>query len=364
MNNESIILKVGGQKFKGWTAATIEKSLYNMTGTFGLAATDIFPGSMEKWGIAMGDACSIEIYGQTIISGYIEDISIDYDAESHNIQISGRDKTCDLVDCSVETPNEWKNQSIKSIVEALCNPFSIDVEIDSSVSTSVITKIADKKANEGDTVFDIISSLCKVHAILPVSYGDGKLTLTRAGTNHVNDTLELGRNVKSGSLEQSNKDRFKTYTVKGQAIGKDNILSVTSIANLSGQATDDVILRYRPMVIFPETAVNGNGDCIKRAEWEARIRAGKSRSVNYQVQGWVQDNHDIWPLNSLVRVKDFFLNIDSTLLISELSFSVDSDSGTITNLSLVDPGMFDPMPFTQNTQIKTESDWRTKLAIQ
>lgn len=351
MSNEAIILRVGGQKFKGWTGVSIQKSLYNMTGAFGLAATDV-----GRLGVSMGDPCSVEMYDQTIINGYIEDMPIDYDSNNHNIQISGRDKTCDLVDCSfIESANQWQGQTVLAIIKALCKPFSIDVEVDSSVSAAVATKIATKKALEGDTIFEMISNLCKVHALLPVSYGDGKLTLTRAGTAHAHDTLELGRNVKSGSLTQSNKDRFKTYIVKGQGVGYDE-KTIKEIANLSGQALDEVILRYRPIVIFPETAVNGKDDCIRRAQWEARIRAGKSRSINYEVQGWTQSNGDIWPLNSLVRVKDSFLSIDSTLLIAEISFSVNDSSGTITNLTVVDPRAFEPEPFTIGDQIKTEDD--------
>lgn len=358
MGNEAIILKVGGQKFRGWTGVTVQKSLYNMTGTFGLAATDIFPGDAEKWGISMGDSCSIEIYDQTVIDGYIEDMPIDYDDKNHNIQISGRDKTCDLVDCSFVKPtNEWKEPTVKSIILALCAPFEVEVEIDDSVSAQVATKLPGyKKANEGDVVFNIISNLCKVHAILPVSYGDGKLVLTRAGVSHTHDTLELGRNVKSGSLTQSNKDRFQTYTVKGQGVGRD-AKTPTETAGSFGQALDDdVILRHRPIVIFPETPIDGRGDCIRRAEWEARVRAGKSRSINYEVQGWTQSNGDIWPLNALVRVKDSFLGIDSTLLIAEIAFSVDNSSGTITRLTVVDPEAFDSQPFTQGNQIKTDFD--------
>lgn len=355
-----ITLKVRGKEFKGWTSVQVEKSLMNVAGAFGLAATDIYPGNAKKWGLAMGDECSVEINGQTIVTGYIEDIPITYDASNHNIQIGGRDKTGDLVDCSfVETAREWKNQTISKIITELCSPFGVSVVVDNSVASEAATKIETFKADEGETVFEMISRLCKVKAFLPVSYGDGKLTLTRTGTTNANDTLELGRNVLSASLDQSNKDRFRTYIVKAQGIGGDDISllsQVTAVKN-SKEVVDNVILRYRPIVLFLEKSGN-DGKCLDRAKWERNIRAGKSRLLEYQVQGWTQSNGDVWPLNALVRVKDTFLELDTTMLIAAVSFKIDQ-SGTITTLRLADPGAFEMVetPLATDTVAATGFDW-------
>ena len=120
MNRNEIILKVNGKSYGGWTSATVEKSMFNLTGAFGLAATDIYPGQSAKWNIKLGDQCSVEINGQTIITGYIEDIPIDYDATSHNIQIGGRDKTGDLVDCSFDgDANEWDRLTVVNVIKEI-----------------------------------------------------------------------------------------------------------------------------------------------------------------------------------------------------------------------------------------------------
>ena len=356
-----IVLKVANKNFGGWTSVRVEKSLYRITGAFGLAATDIFPGNMEGWGFALGDVCTVEIDGQTIITGHVEDLPISYDSGSHNIQVGGRDKTGDLVDCSfVESANEWKNQRMKHIIEALCKPFAIDIYVDNSVIVQACTKVPEFKANEGDVVFDLIARLCRMFAILPVSYGDGKLTLTRAGTAFKTyDALELGKNVKSGSVEQSNKDRYQTYIVKGHGVGTDEKSLASDVTGVVGRASDDVILRYRPLIVFTETPCD-IGRCLTRARWEARNRAGASRSLEYEVQGWVQSNGDVWPLNAMVEVRDSFLGIDCSLLIAAVSYSVDDLSGTITRLSLVHPETFDLLAEPVK-KIQTKADWRTRL---
>ncbi len=339
-SSNEIILKVRGKSFGGWTSVQVEKSLMNVAGAFGLAATDIYPGNAKKWGIAMGDECTVEINGQTIITGYVEDIPITYDANNHNIQIGGRDKTGDLVDCSFDGDNkEFVGQSASKVITEICSPFSISIVVDSSVSAQAAGKLETFKINEGDTAFDLISKICHMKAMLPVSYGDGKLTLTRAGTTQTKDTLELGRNVKSGSLDQSDKERFKTYIVKGQGLGADTKSFLPVFTSPGSRATDDVISRYRPIIIFTETPCD-EGKCLERAKWERDIRAGKSRSLEYEVQGWTQSNGDVWPLNALVRVKDAFLEIDATMLIAAVSYKID-EQGTITKLLLTDPEAFE-----------------------
>ena len=97
--SDEVILKVGGQAFRGWTSVMIEKSMRQMVGAFGLATTDKFPGEARKWNIGLGDECIVEINEQKVITGHVEDIVIDYDADTHNIQFGGRDKTGDLRDC-------------------------------------------------------------------------------------------------------------------------------------------------------------------------------------------------------------------------------------------------------------------------
>jgi len=361
VSSNEIVLKVEGKVFTGWKRVMVEKSLFQITGAFGLATTARFPDSFDKYEFALGDACTVEINGQTIITGYVEDIPISYDSNSHEIQVGGRDKTGDLVDCSfVESPNKWDGQTIGKIIRVLCAPFDIDIVIDDSVAAETNTKTADNtfKVNEGETIFDSILRLCKDTGILFVSYGDGKLVLTRAGTTHTYDTLELGKNVKLGNIEQSNKDRFKTYIIKGQGLGKDKKTTRDSSEPV-GRVVDNVIERYRPIVIFAQ-GLTTKGICLKRAGWERSNREGTSRMLEYEVQGWTQSNGVVWPLNSLARVKDSFLGIDGTLLIAAVIFSLDDSSGKITKLVMVDPKTFEPQPAEETETVTTKADWRSK----
>lgn len=359
--NDEIILKVEGKSYGGWTSIVVEKSMFNLAGAFGFATTDIYPGRSAKWNIKLGAECVVEVNGQAIITGYVEDIPIDYDELSHNIQFGGRDNTGDLVDCSFDgDSNEWKNLKVLKVLKQLCDPFDIDILVDSTVTSKANSKWPDSvKADEGVTVSDLIFDMCKMKAMLPVSYGDGYLTLTQANTkNKVHDSLVLGRNIKRGRIEQSNKDRYKTYIVKGQGAA-DDFRDLFSITSPVGRHIDNVIERYRPLVIFTETKCD-SGRCLERAKWEANIRAGKSRRLEYEVQGWTQSNGDVWPMNAMVQVNDNFLDIkNKELLIAALSFNVDPNFGTFTRMVVVDPKTFDTSYSAQ--EITTKFDFAQNL---
>jgi prophage tail gpP-like protein len=336
-----IVLKVNDKAYGGWEAMHVGKSILQIAGEFGFATTNVFPYKPSQWDIRMGDECTVEVDGQTLITGHVEEMHIAYDKETHTIQVSGRDVTGDLVDCCfVEKPNDWHNKSILELIKTFCDPFHIDVDYDPGLESELAVEIPHVKVDQGETVLEMISRVCMHRAILPVSYGNGKLTLTRAGTERANDRLELGVNILSGLFDQSNMDRFSRYIVIGDDVV--TIEKMWSTAKSSGEATDAELEAkglYRPLMIISERTVNIK-ECEERAQWEASVRAGQSRKIQYTVQGWTQSNGEVWPLNSLVRIKDDSLGIDGTRLISALEFNVDNAGGTTTKLILVPKDTF------------------------
>ncbi|RJX18968.1 MAG: hypothetical protein C4575_09325 [Desulforudis sp.] len=336
-SRNQIELRIKGQSYQGWKSVEIQKSLEQIAGTFGLAVSDRYPQKPADWKIQMGDQCTVEIDGQVVITGYIEDFRMSFDRQQHEIQVSGRDLTGDLVDCSyVGSKNEWKNQTVRAVVEALCEPFDlIDVVVDASAATQAARKVEEFKANEGDSVSELIVKACKTRGVLVVSYGDGDLTLTQAGSKQAADTLEVGQNILSSQMTLSDKDRFSDYYVKGVGRGK-KTKQLKDFVRPKGHATDEVMSRYRPLVVLGEHAMDVK-TAEDRAKWELSLRAGKSRSVEYSVQGWTQSDGKVWEINTLVKVKDKVLDVNGTLLIAALRYSVDDRSGTITRLTLVDP---------------------------
>ena len=353
------ILKVAGEEYSGWTSIHVEQSLENIAHSFSLDATDLFPGRPEDWNLALGDECSIELDGEPLVTGYIEDIHINYDGRNHVMKISGREKTADLVDCSfAETENEWKNLDVGAILVRLCAPYGVKVLIDGDlvagnpIAEAIVKKVPEFKANEGDTVLELVRRLCDSVGVLPCCYGFGKLFIVQGGSRISNDGgktweatedgLVFGKNILEGSITESNRDRFSRYIVKGQGRGTDN-KTLADYVEPTGDLDDEVVSRYRPMVIHADLEAT-TGNCKDRAAWEARIRAARSREITYTLPGWQQSTEQLWYLNALVAVDDPWLGVEGERLISRVSFTLDDDRGSLTHLTVVHPESYRLIP--------------------
>lgn len=304
---------------------------------FVVSCGNYFVGENNSWNIKMGDACEILVNGISLCKGLVKDLQIMYSPQMCSLVLIGVDEVSDLIDCSfAQTVNEWKNQSIKSIIENLCSPFDIEVSV-ATDATSIVSRVLESfKADEGDTVSDIIIRLCRDYGILPISLGDGYLTITRATPTAVTvDTLQLGGNVTVGNYMLNDSDRFSNYIVKGIGQGSDT-KTLTDFIEPYGRASDSVIQRYRPMVIFTDSP-SDIGSCQIRAKWEANLRAGYSRKLFYTVPGLTQSDGSIWDINMLVPVQDAIMDINDTRLIDSVEYIQGEENiGEFVILGLVD----------------------------
>jgi prophage tail gpP-like protein len=333
-------IKINNVAYSGFEEVDIYKSMLMGAGAFSVSVSNFYKGGNSLSDIKIEDDAIVEIEDQKVLTGIVDKMPIKWGKTYSWMDLVGRDKTCDLVDCSFAfTPNEWKNQSVETIIKNLCNPFSISVITDSIVSAQVSVKIDTYKACEGESVFDSISELCRDYAMMPVIYGDGKLTLTKAtATRRTTDGIIVGKNVDACATEQGNENRYSDYMVKGQGIGSDNKV-LDAYISCYGTFSDSIINRTRPLTLFMDLPTT-TGGCQKRAKWEARIRAGLSRAIEYQVPKWVQTNNKIWEINSLTTVQDKILGIDKTMLILSIRYMYSKDTGEISKITVVDKDTF------------------------
>ena len=358
------VLSVGGQTLEGWKSVRVSKGVDRLSGEFELELSDKFSGRPLVYRFGSGARCTVSLDGTVAITGYIDEVSIGYDAGNHTLSVRGRDVTGDLVDCShVGQAQEsvFDGLDLLAIAQRVCRPFGIAVEAEVGVGAPFPTV----KTNEGESVFAFIERLAKARQVLPVSYGDGRLVFTRAGAVYSAGTIELGGNVLSGGFQQSNAERFSSYTVKGQGMSTnyfaqnpaqsatpthpakqtDEEYKARQDAQIRarGVATDNTVGRYRPLVIMADqSATPEKMQAI--AAWEATTRAGRSRQLSYTVTGWGPQSGGLWRINTLVHVVDPFFTIDAYFLIESVEYSQDDSGGSVSRLTLVDPRAYAPDP--------------------
>jgi len=335
-------LKVNGRVFSGWQSVSIERSIDSLAGGFSLAVSDRWNGQEKPWQIVEGDECTLSANGQIVITGYVDQRSISYGSEEHTLEVSGRDKAADLVDCSAILDTwEFAAQRVDKIVSAVAAPFGISVK---TAPGFAVPSAREKFAvNHGETVYEVIERACRLGGVLTMSDGRGGLIVTRTPAGRATTALVEGKNIKSASGSYDTAERFARYVVAAQSAGTDSAFGA-DVAQVQAVARDANVRAARALLIRGE----GNmtlGQAQERANWEATVRAARAGTASVVVQGWTQESGALWPLNVLVPVRSPFLGIDSDMLISGTHITLDDAGGSITEITLARPDAFTPEPF-------------------
>jgi prophage tail gpP-like protein len=335
MTKPDVRLHLAGQSYGGWQSIHIKRGLEQVAGTFELSVSERWPGQDVPRPIRPGAACTLRVDGRTVITGWVDDVSVSYDAREHTVSVSGRDATGDLVDCSAPS-TQFALFTLAEIAEQLCQPYGIGV-INRAGRGLPFQRM---KNNEGDTVFEALEAAARCRGVLLLSDGQGNLVISRVAGQRVRTPLVLGENILSMSAQFSDRDRFSEYTIKGQTVGTDD-WSGESAAQPAGRAVDKAITRHRPLTVLAEEQADG-ATAQERAEWERNVRYGRSRSLSVTVQGWTNES-GLWMPNRLVRLCDSWLGMDRDLLISEVGLVLD-EQGLRSELKLCPPETFERLP--------------------
>lgn len=340
-------LKVNGKLFGGWQQVRIERGIEQIAGTFDLTVTDRWntAAGQQAFELRAGQSCEVLVDGHTVITGYLDSVNRSYDKAAHQITVSGRDKTGDLVDCSaIFKTGQWRKKTIAQIAADLIKPFGIGL----IVAADVGKPIPVFAIQEGASVFEELERAAKMRALLLISDGKGNLVLTRAGTERAASDLVEGDNILRADGEFSWKDRFSDYIIKGQRKGDDNDYGKT-VAHQKASIEDLGITRYRPLLVLAEDQ-DGDATLKQRAEWERNVRAGRGTRATITVQGW-KDRDRLWQPNTITHLNSPLLSADVDLLITSVSYSLD-DSGTTTTLQLSKPSAFDTIEGVKQTRLE------------
>lgn len=336
-NSGTAELKVNGAIYGGWKTVRATRSIEQIAGTFDLGISERWAGQPNASPIRPGEPCQLLLDGEPVITGYADESSPGFSAGSHEISVTGRDKTGDLVDCSaIYKGGQWRGVKFEQIARDLVAPFGIKVHVEVDTGDS----FSSFSIQPGESVFECMERGARMKALLLISNPLGDLVITRASRHLLPVTLEQGVNIKAARGNFSWKERFSSYIVNGQLkVGPDGE-TVDSYIGGRGVVRDTVINRYRPLIVLAEE--HGAHESLRdRAEWERNVRMGRGNRGSITVQGWRHDGGEIWQPNHLVRVRSPFLWLDADMLIVSCTYSLDDQGGTVTELSIARPEAFE-----------------------
>ena len=338
MNRDPVLLQIGSQQHQGWQEVRIRLSLEQIADNFELVLTERWAESGTVRPVTPGEACTLSVGDELVVTGYLDEVLPDYDDTSHTIVANGRSKAADLVDCS-DHDRRFDGRTLVQIATALASPYGIEV-IDTVDASKPFRYFA---LEDGQPIAEALERAAQIRGARIVSDAEGRLLIVHAVQREIRTALELGVNIRAGRGEFSDRDRFNEYVVEGQTNGTDDWFGEQA-AGPRNSATDPRVRAPRKTLIVCDPPADA-ADCKARAELEARMRWAKGRGVTYTVGTWHHEQ-GVWRPGDLVPVRDAYLGLDEMLLISDVQL-VENDQGRTAELRVAPPAAFEPVPIAE-----------------
>lgn len=354
MDNDSLILSVNGEAYEGWEEVHIKRSMETVCSEYSLTASNRWEQKGKPVPIREQDEVVLKIGDDLLLTGFIDSVSPDT-VDRRNIKVEGRDKTCDLVDCSNYLKKvDYFKMTFFDLANIFCSPFNINVSVLTNLSGEKYPKFS---IETGETVFQTLNRLAAKEGVMLGSDENGNLTIFTKGSDRAAVALQAGVNIKTHSGKFDITNRFSKYILRGQDAGNGVEGWGNSKAQIEAVAEDPGIARYRPLIVHAESNITPSL-AKRRANYEMTIRRARSLAVDVSVQGWRQKpSGPLWQTNQIVSVTIPELElIGQDLLIGEFSFTK-SDAGTETQLHLVPEDSYLQEPKKKKPGKKEKTRW-------
>ncbi len=335
----SLRIKLNGEEYTNWTRATLSRSLETCSGGFSFTSTanekSVFP-------IKRGDRVQISIDNQDGLNGFVEKIGGGYTAVSHEIIVSGRDKTGDFIDSSVRSIKEFTGaisliDIIRNVLRSLGQTGISVIDNTSGIETFKNSDIS--SAEVGKNAFEFCELYARKRQVFLSTDGKGNILLTRANSEVAPVKLQnilngKDNNITSADFDFDDTKRFGVYEVKSQLNPYFLETGDTpgNIVSQSGQANDSDIRSTRYLEINSEESSESQ-TCKDRANWQSNIRRARSMTYSPIVPVHSLNGYLLAP-NVLMEVNDVFANIQATLLVRSVVYSESNTEGSKTQLDM------------------------------
>ncbi len=348
----SITLEVDGIQYEDFVEISVLNALDTMSGEFTFISRVT---TTENFPIKVGQEAIIRVEGESVITGFIETIRVINEPRTHNLIISGRDQTNDVIDSTFSDDVSFQSDiSLKELIEQTLDKVEIPniKVIDRVGNLSNFTSSEVNKSALGQTIFNFLEETAKKKQVFLITDGLGNIVISRSNGIRINDIVisdpsNTSSNILRSNIVYDDSKRFKKYVVKSQenVSGLGSLKALMSPQNIvdkeaSAEDTENRIRSSRTLGINADKAY-ANDQLIARAQWEANMRRVKSRIYTATMQGHLRPTSDgIWKKNQLVQINDIFCDLNAEMLVNTVEYNLSNDDGSHTVLTFVDPDAY------------------------
>ena len=349
---EGATIKIGKYTITGWERVSIRIGLEIMPWAAMLETSSWQPttsgGSTLK--INEGDACSILIGKDQVLTGYVQSIAEDIGPEEHSLRIVATSRSIDAVECSaLFSTYQMNNTTVLGIAQQVCQQAGIQVR---SIGGAGDTNIQQFSVILTETAYEVIERATRLAGCLFYDQPDGSIVLAPLGTKNVG-SLTMGKNIERMSVLRSLSGRYSTVQaiIQNMAVlftppddgNKQTQQMQAQTAPVQASANDGGVKRSRTLLIPVETGDADYAVARQRVQWEVARRYGRSQVTEVTTDSWRDSNGHLWQPNTLCTISRPQTGFKAVLLIAEIEF-VQGDMGTHANLVLMPPQAFKPQP--------------------
>jgi len=347
LDPDVVSIEVGSTRFQGWQSISITRSCESMPNSWQVTASTEFMQSREAMaGTRPGQACSIYIGSDLVITGWIDRRSITASGRAHAVILSGRGITRNLVDCSADIIKDPGLQggminatSTLDLAQRLCKAFKITAR---SAVTDLGLAIRPFQVAIGETPYEIIESVARYTGYLVYEDENGDLVLDRIGTNSMASGFSMPGNIEAIGADRSVDGRYSDYTVVYYAIN--SYSEQAPLANQRATVNDPTMTEYRPL-IRASAQITPDYDFGKAmANWEFARRLGRCQAATLTCDSWRDVDGKLWTPNWLAPIEAPAADITGAQwIIGTVTLRKDM-SGTHADVILMPPDAFQPQP--------------------
>ena len=348
--DNDVTIKTATQSVLGWTDISVGGGLEMMPATFDLGMTERYPGHLEQIVLKKGDACTVSIGPDLVITGWINRIIRKVAPNEHSIRVQGRSRCQDLIDCSA-MPDEMSivNVNVGDLARKLVAPFAgpIGVKLPDGNGSGLPYQFS---VSLGQTPWELISQVATYEGLLVHDDCVGDLVICKVGTGRFASGFAEGQNLMEWQVQDSDEMLYSTYIPVLMA--QDMLKQTGTGGNAAGAPVNDPqVLRYRPLIVISEQMVGANNTQFlaqNRAVWEATRRRGRSLSASVVADSWRDSQGALWTHNKLAPLDLPSCGITGvTWIIAGWQFKRDMQ-GTRAELTLMSPDAYSVQPSALN----------------
>lgn len=339
--SDDLTLTIGGKRLTGWTEVAVTRGIEVMPNSFVISATETSPIYTDAAGLVEGQPCTVSIGADKVITGYVDQVVPAFGPGGHAVQIVGRGKCQDLVDCAAV----WKGCQVSGataleIAQKLGKPYGVTAKTMAPPGPTV----PQFNINVGDTPAEILELVTRHAGLLYYEDVLGDLVLSQVGSDRAASGFVQGQNVQAARFVRSMSQRYSEYVCSMLSI------DVSGIHELEDglfyfTAKDPNVPRYRRTVIVAEGVQGGKELAQNRANWEAARRAGRGRSVALTADSWRDAKGKLWTPNTLAPVSLPRLGLSrATWCLAEVTYRLGLSTGRVAEVLLMPPESFTPEP--------------------